>query len=70
MYIYALYYYVESDDEYLEDGILKDSNTYWCSRRFSSLLQDPSTHDVTFKTSTKRKQRSAEWNADDLTTGE
>jgi len=49
--LYTLCYYVESDDEYLEDGILKDSNTYWCSRRFSSLLQDSSTHDVTFKTS-------------------
>ena len=30
-------------------GILQDSN--WCFTTLSSLLDDPSTHDVTFKTS-------------------
>ena len=30
---------------------LMDADSCWCSNTFSSLLQDPSTHDVTFKTS-------------------
>ena len=30
---------------------LMDADSCWCSNTFSSLLQDTSTHDVTFKTS-------------------
>ena len=38
-----------SDDE--SDGSVILSDTEWCSKTFGELLDDPSTHDVTFKTS-------------------
>ena len=42
----------EDEDESLKDDIFwKDYKPTLCSKTFSSLLKDPSTHDVTFKTS-------------------
>ena len=36
---------------YIADKSSKDVDSWWCESKFSSLLEDPSTHDVTFKTS-------------------